>query len=384
MNSSSPPEKPPQPVDPCVERIASLFATRAPATIMSLLFVVVAGLVAARSQAPMVIVLLIGGTIASCNRLARLFRGHARFKGGVTTLAEAQLLERGYAGWYVAFAAVFGCFAAEVMMLADHDMRLPVAILVVGYAAGAVATTALRPAIVVPSATFAVLPSAAVLACGSSASDAVSGLCMAALLAGALRSVHRRQAAQTRQSATSLAYASLARRDHLTGAMNRFGLLEEVTVLERSGPAACRFAVHYIDLDDFKLVNDRLGHAAGDVLLRAVADRLISAASSGDVVARLGGDEFVVVQAEAEGTAHIKARATELERLLATPTRIEAQDVRVGASVGSSRASSRPGELDALLAQADAALAARKVTRKRGTAPSILRSHGSMASCGIT
>src|SRR5262249_11074604 len=88
----------------------------------------------------------------------------------------------------------------------------------------------------------------------------------------------------------------LARYDSLTGLPNRALFRDQldaaVTNLRRRGP----FALHFIDLDEFKEVNDTLGHPCGDELLCAVADRLRGVVRGSDVVARFGGDEFVILQ----------------------------------------------------------------------------------------
>ncbi|WP_230770113.1 GGDEF domain-containing protein [Sphingomonas sp. Leaf4] len=85
----------------------------------------------------------------------------------------------------------------------------------------------------------------------------------------------------------------LARHDALTGLLNRYGLDEALTMLPHADDRA--MAVLCLDLDGFKGVNDRLGHAAGDRLLAGVAARLLAATGPDDIVARLGGDEFMIV-----------------------------------------------------------------------------------------
>lgn len=199
VDDSASPLSPQVHPDPYVERVLSLFATRMPATIMSLLFVAMATLAAGRTADPLVIVLLCAGTIVSAARLELLFRGRSTHTVVTTTCDAARRLERRYAWWYLAFAVIFGCFAARTTFLPDPALRTPVAILVVGYAAGAVETAALRPAIAVPSVIMAVMPTAAVLASGGDGPDAVSCVCLLALLAGGLRSLSRRHDAQGRQ-----------------------------------------------------------------------------------------------------------------------------------------------------------------------------------------
>lgn len=96
-----------------------------------------------------------------------------------------------------------------------------------------------------------------------------------------------------------------AHHDARTGLVNRAGFVGRLdAAVDPEGPNAGSVSLMFIDLDDFKHVNDDLGHAAGDELLRQVADRLRAAARSSDVVCRLGGDEFaVLVGSSPEGGA---------------------------------------------------------------------------------
>jgi diguanylate cyclase (GGDEF)-like protein len=84
-----------------------------------------------------------------------------------------------------------------------------------------------------------------------------------------------------------------ARADFLTGVLNRFGLMETLASMRNDG--VTDFALFCLDLDEFKQINDRHGHIAGDHLLKSVASRLTGLARPGDTVARLGGDEFLVL-----------------------------------------------------------------------------------------
>jgi diguanylate cyclase len=226
----------------------------------------------------------------------------------------------------------------------------------------------------------AVLPPATAFACHPDPAYGISAGCLAMLLAGGLRSLGTRHLAQSRQSEESSACAALARRDHLTGAMNRFALLEAIALRGQNGEAANGYALHYLDLDGFKQINDELGHAAGDALLRAVAQRLTASSSRGDIVARFGGDEFVVLQAPVSSPEEVAARADDLRQALCPPYRLAERAVSVGASVGSSRLSRRADEVSALLEEADMALRLRKSARRwqppsdgGGTSQALLR-----------
>ena len=153
----------------------------------------------------------------------------------------------------------------------------------------------------------------------------------------------------------------LAQHDALTALPNRAvfddRLGRAVGTARRTGAL---LAVHCLDLNDFKGVNDTMGHAAGDELLRQVAQRLAEAIRGCDTVARLGGDEFAIIQL---GAGNPGAAVQLAERLLATlslPYRIDGQEVYATASIGI--ALWRPGDGDPheLLRQADLALYAAK------------------------
>ena len=125
----------------------------------------------------------------------------------------------------------------------------------------------------------------------------------------------------------------LARYDSLTGLPNRMFLREQ---MERALAAAAgsESAVLFVDLDQFKQVNDTLGHPRGDILLRAVADRLRRLVRHSDIVARFGGDEFVIVQTPIAGSDEAAALARRIVASLSETYEIDGHQVVVGASVG--------------------------------------------------
>ncbi len=122
--------------------------------------------------------------------------------------------------------------------------------------------------------------------------------------------------------------------DDLTGLAKRNMLMSHLNVARSRVLGAASFAVHCIDLDRFKTVNDTLGHAIGDLLLKKVADRLNSACRKGDVVARLGGDEFVVLQHDVTDTAAAERLASRIVDLVGRTYVLNGHTINIGASVG--------------------------------------------------
>jgi diguanylate cyclase (GGDEF)-like protein/PAS domain S-box-containing protein len=129
--------------------------------------------------------------------------------------------------------------------------------------------------------------------------------------------------------------AALAYRDALTGLPNRRLFFDRLTIaLAQAHRYRHRLAVVFLDLDRMKGVNDTLGHAAGDELLKGVSDRLAAAVREGDTVARLGGDEFVLLLPGIHYTEDVAKVSHKLEEALRKPFRIQGRDVRMTASGG--------------------------------------------------
>ena len=149
----------------------------------------------------------------------------------------------------------------------------------------------------------------------------------------------------------------IALHDALTGLANR--LLFERRLQQEVRHSMARnstFAVHMIDLDKFKQVNDTFGHAAGDQLLKQVAERLTGIVRRGDTVARLGGDEFAIIQAALDDRASALSAANRIVAAVSEPYRINGQGVEVGTSVGVAICPADAAEESDLLECADLAL----------------------------
>ncbi|MCB1039436.1 MAG: EAL domain-containing protein [Acidimicrobiales bacterium] len=154
--------------------------------------------------------------------------------------------------------------------------------------------------------------------------------------------------------------------DPLTGLANRRLFSDRVDhALNRSRRTGDLTAVLFVDLDDFKTVNDSLGHAAGDRLLASVAARLSGCVRPGDTVARLGGDEFGVLLEEMEGQAHAANVAARILESLDVAFPLDGRQVFTRASVGVAIADQASGHAGAdLLSDADVALYAAKGSGK--------------------
>jgi diguanylate cyclase (GGDEF)-like protein/PAS domain S-box-containing protein len=125
----------------------------------------------------------------------------------------------------------------------------------------------------------------------------------------------------------------MANHDPLTGLPNRVVLQNVLDSLADGAPPARRRALLVLDIDNFKLVNDTLGHDAGDAMLRTFAERLKSAVRSEDLVARLGGDEFAVV-IEARSDEEVEAAAQKIFGQLAVPIVHDGRLLECNASIG--------------------------------------------------
>ncbi len=149
----------------------------------------------------------------------------------------------------------------------------------------------------------------------------------------------------------------LATHDVLTGLPNRMMFIELLDrALQSSRRSQRRFAVMFIDLDGFKRVNDTLGHAAGDELLRELARRFRSELRDSDVVARLGGDEFIVLLPEAGTLEQVSAVADQLMAAASRPLTLADWSCRVSASVGVALYPDSAADERALMRHADAAM----------------------------
>ena len=149
----------------------------------------------------------------------------------------------------------------------------------------------------------------------------------------------------------------LAHHDALTGLPNRVLFndrpAQAMALAERSGR---NVALLFLDLDGFKAVNDALGHAAGDFLLRGVADRLVAELREMDTVARLGGDEFAIIQPLGDQPQEAAVVARRMVDLLGMPFEINGDHAVIGVSIGIALFPTDAGSAETLMRSADLAL----------------------------
>jgi diguanylate cyclase (GGDEF)-like protein len=182
-----------------------------------------------------------------------------------------------------------------------------------------------------------------------------AALAFSALAAALLLGRLRRTSAMLEHSRAEASY--LAFHDALTGVPNR-ALFEDrleqaLAHMRRSGAMV---ALHYLDLDRFKHVNDTLGHPVGDELIKAVAQRLSACVSDVDTVARIGGDEFAIIQVGLADTSLALSLAQTVVEVIGAPFELSGHEIRVGASVGVVATSDAASTGEELMRQADIAL----------------------------
>ena len=150
----------------------------------------------------------------------------------------------------------------------------------------------------------------------------------------------------------------MARHDQLTGLPNRFLFQDRLAqALVQSKRRKAQFALLYLDLDEFKAVNDSFGHEAGDTLLSVVGQRLLRCVRESDTVARMGGDEFTVVLSDIEGAENASHVAGLIVEALGQPiATLPGQTTTIGASIGITLYPQDGQDAALLLAKADRAL----------------------------
>ncbi len=150
----------------------------------------------------------------------------------------------------------------------------------------------------------------------------------------------------------------LAMHDSLTGLPNRPLFIERLRaeIVRSKRKRASAYAVLFLDVDDFKLINDSLGHSIADRLLVALASRLAATVREADTIARIGGDEFAILLVDVAGAAEVRSLVDRVERALDDPFRIDDIEVFVTMSVGAAIDTTKYTEPEEALRDADIAM----------------------------
>lgn len=349
-----------------------LFGMRLPVFGLGLVYVVVASLFALEWRDPVMAALAITAGIVTAIRLL-IMRAYSRVRAS-TSLAQLQCWELRYAIGSCGFALLLAALNVRALSYNQPLVDLIAVSLVFSFGAGIVSRISVRPAICVASMLLATVPTIAALAAHAFTPDdaalhpqlfAIQTVLLAMITALSLQTVGYLYRSAVQHHTTEHDMARLAKRDALTGLPNRLLLRERfqdavADARNKSG----RLAVHYIDLDGFKAINDGHGHPAGDALLQQVTARLGAAVRAEDTVARLGGDEFVVLQTDVALDSEAEMLARRIIKKLSAPYEIDGKTMRISASVGIAMMPEAGRDLDRLLARADTALYRSKTSGK--------------------
>jgi diguanylate cyclase (GGDEF)-like protein len=185
----------------------------------------------------------------------------------------------------------------------------------------------------------------------------VTGYCVYLLMKDIRRLVHKLRQENNLHREARARIEQLVNHDALTGLPNRVLLEDRFNQLfNQSQRFGCKLAVVFIDLDNFKPINDLMGHAVGDDYLKEIARRLAGNLRNTDTVARFGGDEFVVIMGAVRSPSIAASRAHQLLEALRKPIRINGHELTTTASLGISLAPDDATTFDAALRQADLAM----------------------------
>ena len=161
----------------------------------------------------------------------------------------------------------------------------------------------------------------------------------------------------TERKAAEEKISLLARTDLLTGLPNRRTFIERLDLAFAAAKrGTATVAVLFLDLDQFKDVNDTLGHPVGDLLLQGVAERLKAVIREVDAMARFGGDEFAMIDSDIGEPADVAVMADKILKALREPFSIRGNDIRIGASIGIAIYGLDASDAETLLSRADVAL----------------------------
>jgi len=345
------------------EFIDVLFGMRLPILGMGLVYVVVTALAAEAWHDFVFALLTLAGAAVTAARMALILGYNHRRP---TDFAQLSVWERRYGLGSYAFAALLALLNIRALAYHIPLLHLLTVSLVFSFGAGIVSRISVRPRICVASLLLATVPTIAALAAHASFSEteplhaefvALEAVLVAMITSLSLSTVRHLYRSAVQHHTARHDLAQLARRDALTGLPNRLELRERFR--ERIAAALAsgtKLAIHFVDLDGFKGVNDGHGHLAGDAVLQQVSERLLGAVRTNDIVARLGGDEFLLLQADVHHHDEAEMLARRIIKRLSASYHVADKQMRISASIGIATAPDLGLDLEKLIACADAAL----------------------------
>ena len=370
-----PRRQPAPPLAPAIYRdlVAPLFTMRLPIIGFGFLYFCVSALILLRWPDPTVFVLLTASIVVTTLRVM-LLNSYARAGGAGQPMPDLEAWERRYAVLTFVMAALLAGLNLRVLMVHEPLLHMAALSLVFTFGAGVVSRTSSRPRMCSTSLLIAVVPTAAGLLAHAATMHheplhagffLLLALLILAVMGMSLDSVRHLHAATLEQVVTKHDLAKLARYDALTGLPNRLLLREAFhDRLAETRQAGTQLAVHYLDLDGFKAINDGYGHPIGDRMLCEVARRMLATIRTEDTAFRLGGDEFVIIQAAVSHRDEAELLARRVIKHLSEPYVFDGTEMRISVSIGIAMADDPAAEFDALVAAADAALYCSKARGK--------------------
>jgi diguanylate cyclase (GGDEF)-like protein len=355
------------PVSDAVYRdlVSTLFTMRLPIAGFGALYGIVGALIYLKWPDSVIAGLTVAAVAVTAGRIVLINRYHQA--GGASQ--EVAALRR----WELAYELLTYLFAIllaalNVRGLTAHAplIHLATISLVFTFGAGVVSRTSSRLRLCMVSVTLAVLPTVTAMLVHAASDHAerlhsefflLEAFLLIAVGLMSLQSAAHLYASAVEHLSTKQDMAKLAKYDPLTSLPNRLLVREAFQELfSFSRRSQSQLALHYLDLDGFKAINDRYGHPVGDKLLVEVAQRLLSTVRASDFACRLGGDEFLIIQSDVRHRDQAELLGRRIIRQISEDYDIEGATMRVTASIGVAMVPECGIELDRLIECADAAL----------------------------
>ncbi|WP_265312773.1 GGDEF domain-containing protein [Sphingomonas lycopersici] len=345
--------------------VSTLFSMRAVIVGFGALYVIVGALIYSKWHDVGIAALTVSAIAVTVARVM-LISAYDRAGGSAQPVAGLRRWERRYEILTYLFALLLAGINIRVLMEHEPLVHISTISLVFTFGAGIVSRNAGRPRLCVIALALSVVPTALTMFIHAASDYAeplhaeffiFEALLLLAVAGMSLGSIGHLYTVMVDHLTTKHDLAKLARFDALTGLPNRLSLRESFqSGLRSSQQATSQLAIHYMDLDGFKSINDRYGHPTGDKMLLEVARRLNAIVRADDVACRLGGDEFLLVQTCVQHRDQAEILARRVIRQLSEPYLIDGIEMRVTVSVGISLAPEFGVDLENLMACADAAL----------------------------